>query len=62
MMHNAPRRFAIHHFVLKEPFYIRQLTVPFAHKVMREMGVRFNDFGTSAHANRWRRAVARQTV
>ena len=47
---------AIHHFVVKEPFYIRQLTVPFAHRVMREMGVRFNDFGTFARANRWTRA------
>jgi hypothetical protein len=46
---------AIHHFVVKEPFYIRQLTVPFAHRVMREMGVRFNDFGTFTRANRWTR-------
>ena len=45
----------IHHFVVKEPFYIRQLTVPVAHKVMREMGVRFNDFGTFARANRFAR-------
>ncbi|MBT8769339.1 fatty acid desaturase [Metapseudomonas boanensis] len=44
---------AIHHFVVKEPFYIRQMTAPVAHKVMREMGVRFNDFGTFARANRW---------
>lgn len=43
----------IHHFVVKEPFYIRQLTVPVAHKVMREMGVRFNDLGTFARANRF---------
>lgn len=43
----------IHHFVVKEPFYIRQMTVPVAHKVMREMGVRFNDFGTFARANRF---------
>ena len=42
----------IHHFVVKEPFYIRQLTVPVAHKVMAEMGVRFNDLGTFARANR----------
>ncbi len=48
---------AIHHFVVKEPFYVRQLTVPFAHRVMREMGVRFNDFGTFARANRWTRAA-----
>ncbi|RON02931.1 fatty acid desaturase [Pseudomonas brassicacearum] len=43
----------IHHFVVKEPFYIRQLTVPVAHKVMREMGVRFNDFGTFGRVNRF---------
>ncbi|MFS2070637.1 fatty acid desaturase [Pseudomonas sp. CT11-2] len=43
----------IHHFVVKEPFYIRQMTVPVAHEVMREMGVRFNDFGTFARANRF---------
>lgn len=43
----------IHHFVVKEPFYIRQLTVPVAHEVMREMGVRFNDFGTFERANRF---------
>ena len=41
--------------MVKEPFYIRQLSVPFAHRVMREMGVRFNDFGTFARANRWTR-------
>lgn len=44
---------AIHHFVVKEPFYIRQWTAPTAHKVMREMGVRFNDFGTFKRANRF---------
>lgn len=44
---------AIHHFVVKEPFYIRQLTAPVAHEVMREMGVRFNDTGTFRRANRW---------
>jgi hypothetical protein len=42
----------IHHFVVKEPFYIRQMTAKVAHKVMAEMGVRFNDFGTFARANR----------
>jgi fatty acid desaturase len=44
---------AIHHFVVKEPFYIRQMTAPTAHRVMREMGVRFNDAGTFRRANRW---------
>ncbi|MFP3677487.1 fatty acid desaturase [Pseudomonas sp. SIMBA_041] len=50
----------IHHFVVKEPFYIRQMTVPVAHKVMREMGVRFNDFGTFGRANRFERKGAAQ--
>lgn len=44
---------AIHHFVVKEPFYIRQWTAPQAHKIMRQMGVRFNDFGSFARANRY---------
>ncbi len=44
---------AIHHFVVKEPFYIRQMTAPLAHRVMRDAGVRFNDFGTFTRANRW---------
>ena len=47
---------AIHHFVVKEPFYIRQWTAPQAHAVMRAMGVRFNDFGSFTRANRWARA------
>jgi hypothetical protein len=51
----------IHHFVVKEPFYIRQMTVPVAHKVMREMGVRFNDFGTFTRANRFVRKDATES-
>jgi hypothetical protein len=43
----------IHHFVVKEPFYVRQMTAPTAHRVMREMGVRFNDIGNFARANRY---------
>ncbi|MDB5984208.1 MAG: fatty acid desaturase [Pseudomonas sp.] len=50
----------IHHFVVKEPFYVRQMTVPVAHKVMAEMGVRFNDFGTFGRANRF--AVKEKSV
>ena len=46
---------AIHHFAVKEPFYIRQWTAPTAHRVMRDMGVRFNDWGSLARANRWHR-------
>ncbi len=47
----------IHHFVVKEPFYLRQLTASVAHKVMAEMGVRFNDLGTFTRANRFTRAA-----
>lgn len=49
---------AIHHFVVKETFYVRQLTARKAHVVMREMGVRFNDFGTFGRANRLAQAAA----
>jgi hypothetical protein len=45
---------AIHHFVVGEPFWMRQLTAAAAHRVMRSNGVRFNDFGTFRRANRWR--------
>lgn len=44
---------AIHHFAVKEPFYIRQWNAKIGHQVMREMGVRFNDFGTFRRANRF---------
>ncbi|QQG29239.1 fatty acid desaturase [Pectobacterium carotovorum] len=44
---------AIHHLVVNEPFYIRQLSASVAHKVMKDMGVRFNDFGSFSRANRW---------
>jgi fatty acid desaturase len=53
---------AIHHFVVKEPFYIRQWTAKQAHAVMREMGVRFNDTGSFARANRWRRGAESEPV
>ncbi len=49
---------AIHHFVVKEPFYLRQMTAREAHRVMREMGVRFNDFGSFRRANRWHSPAA----
>ncbi|MDX1670566.1 MAG: fatty acid desaturase [Limnobacter sp.] len=48
---------AIHHFVVKETFYVRQLTAKRAHKVMREMGVRFNDLGTFTRSNRYSMAA-----
>jgi fatty acid desaturase len=51
---------AIHHFVVKEPFYIRQWNAKMAHELMREMGVRFNDLGTFRRANRFSLSPAAQ--
>lgn len=48
---------AIHHFVVKEPFYVRQATAATGHRVLREIGVRFNDTGSFARANRYTRSV-----
>ncbi len=44
---------SIHHFVVDEPFYFRQLTASAAHLVFRKYAVRFNDLGTFARANRY---------
>lgn len=43
---------AIHHFVVRDPFYLRQLTAREVYPVLRRHGVRFNDFGTFLRANR----------
>jgi len=50
---NVGKTHGIHHFVVREPFWIRQFTMKRAHEVMREGGVRFNDLGTFRRANRW---------
>jgi hypothetical protein len=44
---------AIHHFVVQEPFYLRQLIARQAYPVLRAHGVRFNDFASMLRANRW---------
>jgi hypothetical protein len=44
---------AIHHFVVRDPFYLRQMTAKQGHEVLRRYGVRFNDLGTFRRANRW---------
>lgn len=49
---------AIHHFVVGQPFYLRQMVAASAYPVMRAMGVRFNDIGTFKRANRWTGAAA----
>ncbi len=47
---------AIHHFVVNETFYVRQMTASKAHKVMQEQGVRFNDVDSIKRANRFHEA------
>jgi fatty acid desaturase len=44
---------AIHHFVVRDPFYLRQAIAGPCQEVLRAHGVRFNDFGTFRRANRW---------
>jgi len=44
---------AMHHFVVSQPFYLRQMCAKYAHPVMKENGVRFNDFGTMLRSNRF---------
>ncbi len=44
---------AIHHFVVRDPFYIRQWIARQSYPVMRKSGVRFNDFSTFKRANRF---------
>ena len=53
---------AIHHFVVKETFYVRQLTARQAHAALRQAGVRFNDFGSFRRANRYARGGEAGTV
>lgn len=49
----------IHHFYVPDPFWMRQLTAPVAHRLMREHGVRFDDLGSMRRANRWAQAEDR---
>ncbi|MGW5644640.1 fatty acid desaturase [Saccharopolyspora sp. NPDC003752] len=49
---------AIHHFLVRDPFWIREAIKRDCQKVLRENGVRFNDFGTFRRANRFTRAAS----
>ncbi|MEH6344061.1 MAG: fatty acid desaturase [Bermanella sp.] len=52
----------IHHLVVSQPFYIRQMIAKEAHKVMRENGIRFNDFDSLLRANRFRKNKDEQDI
>lgn len=43
----------IHHFVVNQPFYLRQMVAPFVHPAMKRYGIRFNDFESMLRANRY---------
>ncbi len=44
---------SIHHFVVNEPFYIRQMSVKKSHQVFKQEGIRFNDTKSFRNANRY---------
>ncbi len=44
---------AIHHFVVGQPFYLRQMVAKTAHNIMREYGVRYNDLSTFLANNQY---------
>ncbi|MDX1959135.1 MAG: fatty acid desaturase [Leptospiraceae bacterium] len=47
----------IHHFIVNQPFYLRQLSSKLVLPVMKKNGVRFNDLGTFTRANRYKPIV-----
>lgn len=53
---------AFHHFVVRDAFYIRQWLAPGLYPLMRENGIRFNDFATFKRANRMQAQSAAATV
>lgn len=44
---------SIHHFMVNQPFYLRQLVAGSAHAAFRRYGVRYNDMGTLFRGNRY---------
>lgn len=51
----------IHHFVVNQPFYLRQLVARKALTVMREQGVRNNDLSSFVSGNAWKEEPAAST-
>jgi fatty acid desaturase len=42
---------SIHHFVVNQPFYLRQMVAPKVHPIMKKYGVRFNDTQSNSRSN-----------
>jgi len=45
---------SIHHFVVNEPFYLRQMCMKKSHQVFKREGIRFNDVDSLRNANRYK--------
>jgi fatty acid desaturase len=43
----------IHHYVVNQPFYMRQLVARAAHEELERQGVRVNDLAVVSRSNRW---------
>lgn len=43
----------LHHYVVQQPFYLRQMVWPGVRQVLVDQGVRVNDFGVVRRWNRW---------
>ena len=43
----------IHHYVINQPFYLRQMVAQPAHAEMQRQGTSINDLDTLVRANRW---------
>ena len=48
----------IHHFLVTQPFYLRQMVAKKVLPVMKENGIRFNDFASLIRANRFTERVS----
>ncbi len=48
----------LHHYVVRQPFYLRQLIAPGVRDALVAEGVRRNDLGTFRRANRWSQQIA----
>ena len=53
---------AMHHFVVSQPFYLRQMVAHKVYPVLKENGVRFNDFSSVLRANRFTKSTNAQLV
>ncbi len=51
----------IHHFVVNQPFYLRQAVAPYVRPALRRYGIRFNDFKSILHGNRFLEKQQQQT-